>query len=81
MADRTRAERLAMDRDLLEAAMAEGDPKALPALVREHRAVMAELEALTPQAKAGDPLDEIAARRSARGGATARKRRPAANQG
>lgn len=31
--------------------------------------------------KAGDPVDEIAARRAARGGATARKGRPAGGTG
>ena len=34
--------------------------------------VLEQIEKLTPAEKAGDPIDEIAARRSARGGATAR---------
>lgn len=42
------------------------------ALVAQYRATLAEIATLTPeQAKAGDPIDEIAARRAARGaGAT-----------
>lgn len=36
------------------------------ALSREYRATLAEIEELAPPAKAGDPVDEIAARRAAR---------------
>jgi hypothetical protein len=46
------------------------------ALVAQYRATLAEIESLAPpEQKSGDLLDEIAARRAARGGATARTRR------
>ena len=42
-------------------------------LIAQYRALLAEIESLQAASeKAGDPLDEIAARRTARGGATAR---------
>lgn len=42
-------------------------------LIGQMRAILAEIETLDADTeKAGDPIDEIAARRSARGGATAR---------
>ncbi len=45
-------------------------------LVAQYRALLAEIESLSKATeKAGDPVDEIAARRSARGGSTARSRR------
>lgn len=44
-------------------------------LIGQMRAILAEIAELEGKAqKAGDPLDEIAARRVARGGATARTR-------
>lgn len=43
----------------------------LPSLIREYRAVLLEIDALTPSAKGGDPVDEIAKRRAARGAGTA----------
>ena len=68
-----RLTRLESVRDSLGVAIETCESKRdLPALAREYRAVMAEIEKLTPDAKAGDPLDEIAARRAARGGATSR---------
>jgi len=43
------------------------------ALVAQYRATLAEIDELTPeQAKAGDPIDEIAARRAARGAGPAK---------
>ena len=45
-------------------------------LIAQYRAVLVEIESLSPQEqKVGDSIDEIAARRAARGGATARARR------
>lgn len=50
----------------------------LAALTARFQSVLTELAALAKDTgKAGDPVDEIAARRAARGGSTARKRRAA----
>jgi hypothetical protein len=61
----TRAESLAADRDRLEAAIAKAEPRELPALVREHRAVLKELEALAKPQK-GSTRDQLAEKRAAR---------------
>jgi hypothetical protein len=54
-------------RDLLRAAMLEVDAKDLPRVVRELRAVNADLEALAPSVSAGQRLkDELRERRAAR---------------
>lgn len=66
----TRADRLAKDRDRLEAAMDEAEPKELAALVREHRAVLKELESLAAPKK-GSVRDEVAKKRAARQAGTA----------
>lgn len=69
----TRLERLEAARDRLEVAQGQVDPDKLPTVVREYRAVMAEIEEIEkaqPKQK-GTPLDELQARRSQRGAATA----------
>ncbi len=51
-------------------------------LIAQMRGILAEIAELESRSeKAGDPLDEIAARRAARGGATARSRRAERGQG
>jgi len=65
MSDPTRADRLASDRDRLEAAMDEALPKELAPLVREHRMVLAELAALSGPKK-GSTRDQLAEKRAAR---------------
>ena len=65
----TRLDRLKTLRDKLEESL-RGDVGArdMAAVSREYRAVMAEIATLeASQAKVGDPVDEIAARRAARG--------------
>lgn len=60
-------------RDLMWASIRESDAEKRAPLMNQWRALeatIAELESKTE--KTGDPVDEIAARRSARGGATAR---------
>lgn len=47
----------------------------LAALSARFQSVLSEIALLDTTESAGDPIDEIAARRSARGGSTARKRR------
>jgi hypothetical protein len=61
-------------RDVMWDSMQAADPDKRAPLMNQWRALeatIAELEAAKTE-KAGDPLDEITARRSARGGATAR---------
>lgn len=65
MSEPTRAERLTEDRDRLEAAIASAEPRELPALVREHRAVLKEIDALAEPTK-GSIRDQLAARRAER---------------
>lgn len=51
-------------------------------LINQMRGILSEIADLESQVqKAGDPLDEIAARRAARGGATARTRAAKGGQG
>jgi hypothetical protein len=69
----SRLERLEASRDRLEVAQGQVDPDKLPAVVREYRAVMAEIaeiEKAHPKQK-GTPLDELQAKRSVRGAASA----------
>lgn len=61
----TRVDRLTTDRDYLESAMPEASARELPALIREHRAVMKELEQLAAPVK-GSIRDQLAAKRAAR---------------
>lgn len=53
--------------DLLEW-MAEAPADRKAALVGQFRATLAEIDALSPKEKAGDPVDEITARRARRAG-------------
>lgn len=63
-----RLAKLSALRDVQEGLLlADGLPaREVAALSREYRATLAEIEDLAPPAKAGDPVDEIAARRAAR---------------
>ncbi len=61
----TRRELLESCRDRLVTEIDEADAKELPALSRELRAVLSELEGI-PDGRAQTPADEIAARRAAR---------------
>ncbi|HRD59369.1 hypothetical protein [uncultured Nocardioides sp.] len=65
MSDPTHVERLTEDRDRLERAMDEAEPRELAALVREHRAVLKEIAHLAVPAK-GTIRDQLAAKRAAR---------------
>lgn len=64
----TRVERLEAARDALAAAIASADEARLPALVKEYRATLAELESLAPEEpeQKGTALDELKKRRAAR---------------
>ena len=81
--DRTRLDRLEELRDGLELTLA-GDVGArdYATVSREYRATLAEIAAIEATvAKAGNPVDEITARRAARGAVAAPvQHRPTANQ-
>lgn len=65
--------------DIARESIVAADPEKRAPLIARAESLAQQIEALSPSGKAGDPLDEIAQRRAARGGATARPRRPAAN--
>lgn len=76
-----RISRLEVVRDALSSALNGCESmRDLPSLSREYRAVLEELQQLSPAGKVGDPIDEIARRRSARGAGTAKSGRKAAGQ-
>lgn len=82
MAEQTRLQRLEVARDLLEATLPDAAQQYAAPLIREYRAVLAEIDALTPAEPKGDAIDQLAARRTARGAGTAKSRRQASgNQG
>lgn len=69
----SRLDRLKALRSIAEAALAAALPaREIAAISKEYRALLAEIEKLEASAtKAGDPVDEIAARRAARRSASA----------
>lgn len=76
----SRLDLLRYDADRLAEAIAEATPSTLPALVREHRAVLAEVEELSAASAEREMtvLDEIAAHRAAKspqGSSRGRQRR------
>ena len=71
-----RVDDLTAARDLMWASIVESDPDKRAPLMNQWRALEAAIAELAKDSeKTGDPIDEIAARRSARGGSTARTRR------
>jgi len=69
-------------RDVLAVSIVEAEPDKRAPLAARLSEVLEQIDKLTPAAKVGDPIDEIAKRRSARGaGSTAGKGRAAANKG
>lgn len=78
----TRLEDLTTLRDLLWDSIRLADPEKRAPLAARLESVIEQIETLTPSAKAGDPVDEIAKRRAARGAGSAKsQRRPAADKG
>ncbi len=59
-------------RELLWESVQAADPEKRAPLFARLESVIEQIEALTPTERVGDPIDEIAARRAARGGATSR---------
>jgi hypothetical protein len=69
-------------RDVLATSLLEAEPDKRAALAARLTDVLEQIDRLSPMAKVGDPVDEIAERRTARGAGTAKSRREAgANQG
>lgn len=78
----SRIEDLTTARDLMWDSICAADPEKRAPLMNQWRALEASIAELEAKAgKAGDPVDEIAARRAARGGSTARVRGAARGQG
>lgn len=78
----SRLDELKAARDVMWDSMAASDPEKRAPLMNQWRALeltIAELESKTN--KVGDPVDEIAARRAARGGSTARSGRAEGGKG
>jgi len=69
-------------RELLWSSINAADPEKRAPLFARLESVIEQIERLTPKAKAGDPVDEIAKRRTARGAGSAKSAsRPAADKG
>lgn len=69
-------------RTLIIDSLAECEPEKRAPLVARLESVIAQIEKLSPDAKAGDPVDEIAKRRAARGaGSAASEGGPDSNSG
>ena len=67
----------AVTRDSIDVA----DPEKRAPLIARAESIAKQIADLAPPEKAGDPIDEIAARRVARGGATSRLGHSARSQG
>lgn len=77
----TRLEDLTAMRELIWTSLSEADPDKRAPLFARLESVIEQIEKLSPIAKAGDPVDEIAQRRSARGaGSTSHQRRAASDK-
>jgi len=73
-----RIDELMTARDLMWDSIVEADPDKRAPLMNQWRGLEATIAELSRESeKTGDPVDEIAARRTARGGSTARPRRTA----
>jgi hypothetical protein len=71
-----RLEKLLLLEEVTRLSIADAPADKRASLIAQMRGILAEIEVLQGAAgKVGDPLDEITARRTARGGATARARR------
>lgn len=78
----SRLETLKWLADAAKVSIAEAPVDKRAPLIREARAIASELDALTKGGgKSGDPIDEISARRAARGSAAARPGRTAGGAG
>lgn len=62
-------------RDVLASSIVQADPDKRASLAARLTDVLEQIDKLTPQAKAGDPVDEIARRRASRGAGTAKSQR------
>ena len=81
MSSPSRLDELEKLREVLWVSITAADPDKRAPLAARLESVLKQIEDLTPSEKVGDPIDEIAARRSARGGATSRLGRTAGSKG
>lgn len=78
----TRLDDLQAMRELIWTSLSEADPDKRAPLFARLESVIEQIEELSPNEKAGDPVDEVAKRRAARGaGATASSTRAPAKRG
>lgn len=78
----TRLDDLTAMRELIWTSLSEADPDKRAPLFARLESVIEQIEKLSPSVKAGDPVDEIASRRAARGASSAPdKRRTASDKG
>lgn len=73
----TRLEDLQAMRELIWESVTQAEPDKRAPLFARLESVLEQIERLSPQAKAGDPIDEIAKRRAARGAGSAKSQRRA----
>lgn len=73
----TRIEDLREMRELLWTSVKQADPEKRAPLFARLESVIEQIDRLTPKAKAGNPIDEIAKRRAARGAGSAKSQRSA----
>lgn len=74
-----RLEDLAAMRELLWESVKQADPEKRAPLIARLESVVEQIDKLSPTAKAGDPVDEIATRRAARGAGSASSKRIASS--
>lgn len=68
-------------RDVLRRSIREADPDKRASLAREYRATLERIETLNTKTEKGDPIDELASRRSARSGSATKGSRRARESG
>jgi len=73
----SRLEDLQAMRELIWESVTQAEPDKRAPLFARLESVLEQIERLSPQAKAGDPIDEIAKRRAARGAGSAKSQRRA----
>lgn len=67
--------------EITRASIDAADPEKRAPLIARAESIAKQIDDLAPSGKAGDPIDEIAARRAARGGATSRLGHSSGSQG
>lgn len=68
-------------RDVLKESISAADPDKRASLAREYRATLERIESLNGKTEKGDPIDELASRRSSRSRSSAKGSRSARESG